>query len=97
MNPDNCPDCARETWYCSEDEQWFHVDPNQECFLTYGKAPTNKHPCDMCGEKPPELQLTPKGKPMFTRIIDVTFTGFCTIIYVVTIYLALLIALWLLS
>ena len=47
--------------------------------------------------KPPELQLTPKGKPMFTRIIDVTFTGFCTIIYVATIYLALLITLRLLS
>ena len=54
MNPDNCPDCARETWYYWEDEQWFHVDPNQECFLTIGKAPTNKHPCDKCGVILPE-------------------------------------------
>lgn len=35
-----CADCDRPVWYCTEEEQWFHVDPKVTCFLASGKEPT---------------------------------------------------------
>lgn len=39
-----CADCSKTVWYCNAEEQWFHEDPNHECFLASGKAPaTARH------------------------------------------------------
>lgn len=34
---DPCMDCRSPVWYCTTQEQWFHVDPTHACFLTSGK------------------------------------------------------------
>ena len=32
-----CTDCLKPVWYCNTEEQWFHEDPNHQCFLAAGK------------------------------------------------------------
>lgn len=33
-----CGHCDKPVWYCNDEEQWFHEDPDHQCFLSRGKA-----------------------------------------------------------
>ena len=33
-----CAHCDKPVWYCNDEEQWFHEDPDHQCFLSRGKA-----------------------------------------------------------
>ena len=34
---DPCMDCRSPVWYCTTEEQWFHVDPTHTCWIVSGK------------------------------------------------------------
>jgi hypothetical protein len=46
---DPCADCLAPVWYCEDEGQWFHTDPDHTCFLASGKAQKAIVRCSDCG------------------------------------------------